>query len=56
MGNESTKQLGTPIASASAAIVNLIIIMIFGQIYQKLAVKLTEWGNCILHVTISNYM
>jgi len=33
------------IASLSASVLNLIIILILGRIYEKLAFKLTQWGE-----------
>ena len=35
----------TMIASGSAAVVNLILIMALGKVYEKLALKLTQWGR-----------
>ena len=36
------------VASVSASIVNLIIIMALSKVYAKLALKLTQWGQCLL--------
>ena len=33
------------IASMSAAVVNLILIMALGRVYEKLAKKMTQWGE-----------
>ena len=40
------------IASLSAAVVNLIIIMALGRLYEKLALSLTHWGR---QDTINNF-
>ena len=42
--NEFRSQAST-IASMSAAIVNLILIMALAKVYEKLALKLTQWGK-----------
>ena len=36
------------IASMSAAVVNLILIMALGRVYENLAKKMTEWGESFL--------
>ena len=36
------------IASMSAAVVNLILIMALGRVYENLAKKMTEWGESSL--------
>ena len=33
------------IATSSGAFLNLILIMIVGRVYEKLAYRLTEWGK-----------
>ena len=33
------------IASMTAACVNLVLIMALGKVYEKLALKLTQWGK-----------
>jgi len=33
------------VASMTAALINLIFIMILGTIYQKIALQLTRWGG-----------
>jgi anoctamin-7 len=47
------------IASLSAAIVNLTLIMSLGKVYEKLAEKLTQWGKwtfCLLFSSrVSSY-
>ncbi|XP_052821331.1 anoctamin-7-like isoform X2 [Mya arenaria] len=41
--NDTTRARAQIIASMSAAVVNLIVIMILGRIYEKLALKMTQW-------------
>lgn len=41
--NKYTRAQATTIASMSSAIVNLILIMALGKVYEKLAFKLTTW-------------
>ena len=36
------------LASVTASLFNLIIILILGRIYEKLAYKLTQWGTSVL--------
>ena len=43
--NEVTRSQASTIASMSSAIVNLILIMALGKVYEKLALKLTQWGR-----------
>ena len=38
------------IASMSAAVVNLILIMALGKVYEKLALKLTQWGELVNYI------
>lgn len=42
--NETLRGQANLIASTSSAIVNLILIMALGKVYEKLALKLTQWG------------
>jgi hypothetical protein len=39
------KKYATNISSITGAIINLILIIILGKVYEKLAYKLTEWGE-----------
>ncbi|XP_059142100.1 anoctamin-7-like isoform X2 [Physella acuta] len=41
--NENLRARASTIASMTAAVVNLIIIMTLGKVYEKLAYKLTQW-------------
>lgn len=41
--NKATRPQASMIASMSAAIVNLILIMALGKVYEKLALKMTQW-------------
>ena len=43
--NKLLRAQATTIASVSSAIVNLILIMSLGKVYEKLALKLTQWGT-----------
>ena len=43
--NQFLRSQATSIASISAAVVNLILIMSLGKVYEKLALKLTQWGR-----------
>jgi anoctamin-7 len=38
------RQYALTIASISGAVINLIIIMILGRLYEIIAYKLTQWG------------
>ena len=38
--------ISSTITSVSASVANLIVIIILGTLYQKLAVLLTKWGKC----------
>jgi anoctamin-7 len=40
----SMHSLASLIATSSGAFLNLILIMIVGRVYEKLAYRLTEWG------------
>lgn len=42
--NETLRGQANLIASTSSAMVNLILIMALGKVYEKLALKLTQWG------------
>ncbi|XP_050413809.1 anoctamin-7 isoform X2 [Patella vulgata] len=50
--NKDLRPKASIIASLSAAIVNLIIIMALGRVYEKLALKLTQWE---MHRTQSEF-
>jgi len=41
--NQTLRSQANTVASLSAAIVNLILIMALGKVYEKLALKLTQW-------------
>ncbi|BFZ23683.1 hypothetical protein BsWGS_26722 [Bradybaena similaris] len=41
--NKDLRPKASTIASMSAAVVNLVIIMTLGRVYEKLALKLTQW-------------
>ncbi len=43
--NNDLRSKALMIASGSAACVNLILIMALGKVYEKLALKLTQWGE-----------
>ena len=43
--NEWTRSQASTIASMSSAVVNLVLIMALGKVYEKLALKLTQWGE-----------
>ena len=40
------------IASMSGAMVNLVLIMMLGRVYEKMALKLTTWGKNLKEVII----
>jgi len=42
----------TMFASVSSSVLNLIVIMFLSKVYEKLAVKLTEWGQSYLYSTV----
>lgn len=48
--NKTLRGQANLIASTSSAVVNLILIMALGKVYEKLALKLTQWG--MFHQTI----
>ncbi|ESO82539.1 hypothetical protein LOTGIDRAFT_134438, partial [Lottia gigantea] len=50
--NKDLRSKASMIASLSAAVVNLIIIMALGRVYEKLALKLTQWE---MHRTQSEF-
>ena len=52
--NKWTRSQAQTIASMSAAVVNLILIMALGKVYEKLALKLTQWGK-IYHIFLNLY-
>ena len=41
------------IASMSGAVLNLLLIMALGRVYEKLALKLTTWGKQIDHAVLA---
>ncbi len=43
--NETLRPMASIIASMSGAMVNLMLIMALGRIYEKLALRLTTWGS-----------
>ena len=43
------RQYALTTASISGAVINLIIIMILGRLYEIIAYKLTQWGLWILY-------
>lgn len=43
--NPTTRPRAQVIASMSAAVVNLILIMALGRVYEKLALRMTQWGK-----------
>ena len=43
--NKNLRSKASMIASMTAAVVNLIIIMALGRVYEKLALKFTQWGK-----------
>ena len=45
--NKALRGKASLIASISSAVVNLILIMSLGKVYEKLAFKMTQWGKCI---------
>jgi len=45
--NTTTRPRAQIIASLSAAVVNLILIMALGRVYEKLALKMTQWGTLV---------
>ena len=46
--SETLRPRAQIIASMSAAVVNLILIMALGRVYEKLAKKMTQWGKWIV--------
>lgn len=60
--NQTLRGQANLIASTSSAVVNLILIMALGKVYEKLALKLTQWGMnkkyyipC-LHLVLSHFI
>lgn len=45
--NPSTRSLASFIANITGAVIQLIIIMILGKVYEKFALLITDWGTCI---------
>jgi NADH:ubiquinone oxidoreductase subunit 6 (subunit J) len=45
--NKDFRSRASMIASMSAAVVNLLLIMAVGRVYEKLALRLTQWGRSI---------
>jgi anoctamin-7 len=45
--NKDFRSRASMIASLSAAVVNLLLIMAVGRVYEKLALRLTQWGRWI---------
>lgn len=43
--NKDLRPRSAIISSTSAAVVNLLIIMAIGRVYETLALKLTQWGQ-----------
>ena len=43
--NKTFRNQASSIASMTSAIVNLILIMALAKVYEKLALKLTQWGK-----------
>ena len=41
---ETFRGAASLIASSTGALVNLILIMALGRVYEKLALRLTQWG------------
>lgn len=41
----SSRQYALSVASISGAVINLIVILILGYLYEIIAYKLTQWGN-----------
>lgn len=50
--SKSFKGLASIIASSSGAFVNLLFIMILGKVYERLALRLTQWGTCMGAATL----
>ena len=46
------KSHASTIASVTASLLNLLIILILGRFYEKLALKLTQWGTHQLDYTV----
>ena len=43
--NTTLRPVAQMIASMSGAMVNLVLIMMLGRVYEKMALKLTTWGK-----------
>ena len=50
--NKTLRPVAQMIASMSGAMVNLVLIMMLGRVYEKMALKLTTWGKNIKEVII----
>ena len=49
--HETLKSQAQVIANLSGAVVNLVLIMALGRFYEKLAYKLTTWGERVVQFT-----
>ena len=50
--NQTLRPMAQIIASMSGAVLNLLLIMALGRVYEKLALKLTTWGKQIDHAVL----
>ena len=50
--NTTLRPVAQMIASMSGAMVNLVLIMMLGRVYEKMALKLTTWGKNLKEVVI----
>ena len=50
--NKTLRPVAQMIASMSGAMVNLVLIMMLGRVYEKMALKLTTWGKNLKEVII----
>jgi anoctamin-7 len=50
--HETLKSQAQVIANLSGAVVNLVLIMALGRFYEKLAYKLTTWGERVVQFTL----
>ena len=46
--NTTLRPVAQMIASMSGAMVNLVLIMMLGRVYEKMALKLTTWGKKLI--------
>ena len=51
--NQTLRPMAQIIASMSGAVLNLLLIMALGRVYEKLALKLTTWGKQIDHAVLA---